>query len=315
MKIIVDRDFRNINSSPEWITIDVPKEKWKKFGSKSSYLENQYSSNWRIVFGGKSQILSESVVLTLLKKSLTDYFLTNDEIIKLTNEIQLSQNFTFKRKEKQDEISMFSLDIEVMAFKEWLSSQNYEVEKNQLEDFILSHPEFFYIIPFIDPNQILRLDDRKQLWDSNSIESFMRNNLLIQVKFSSLSSEEYRIGLFLRKDLKLGKGKSGAQLSHGIISLLYQPKFRSPIVDNFIKKYQDMSLDNHEIIQLFTVSDLKDLEDIEWLCLQNKVNNSLIIDAGHTQIAPGTATCIGVGPIPKIWLDILAFNIEAVELK
>ena len=315
MKFIVDRDFRNFKSNPEWITIDVPREKWKKFGSKSSYLENQYLSNWRVVFGGKDQILSDSVVVTLLKKSLADYFITDNDVMQLVNQIQLSQNLTTKRKEKLDSILMFSLELITKAFSEWLSTKNYEVEKNQIMDFINSHSEFFYFIPFIDPNQILRLDDRKQSWDLNSIESFLRNNLLTQVKFSSLSSAEYRIGLFLRKDLKLGKGKSGAQLSHGVISLLYQPKFKSPIVDTFIKDHQNMNLDNHENIQLFTVSDLKDLEDMEWLCLQNKVNYSLIIDAGHTQIAPGTATCIGVGPIPKIWLDILAFNIEAVELK
>ena len=48
--------------------------------------------------------------------------------------------------------------------------------------------------------------------------------------------------------------------------------------------------------------------------LSQKVNHYVITDAGHTQIAPGTSTTIAVGPIPLIWLKILAYNVEAMDL-
>ena len=56
--------------------------------------------------------------------------------------------------------------------------------------------------------------------------------------------------MFLRKDLKLGKGKAGAQLSHGIISLLYQPMFKNEFIDEFINK-------ENKTNQIYGISDLK----------------------------------------------------------
>ena len=150
-------------------------------------------------------------------------------------------------------------------------------------------------------------DNRKEPWEKNSIESFLRRNLHIQIKLTRLEEEGIGIGLFLRKDIKLGKGKTAAQLSHGAVSLLYQSTFKSNFLDEFFKS------ENKKIL-FYAVKDLKVLDQIQNLCLELEINHAYIQDAGHTQIDPGTATVIAVGPIPLIWLRILGFNMEATEL-
>lgn len=308
MKFIIDRDFRNITTDPEWITIDLTKENLKNSNFNKQYLDNKYSTNWRVVFASITRIFSENDIIFLLKKSFDEHFKSSEILNDLVTDFQIPQNVNSKKRERKNILSNFSTGIVVTAFFEWIENKKYLIEKNQIEDYLLSHTDFFYSIPFIDPSKIIQWNDRKQPWDKNSIESFVRNNVLIQVRYKNLDNKENSIALFFRKDLKLGKGKTGAQLSHGIISLLYQPTFRNSSLDEFKRGKK-------ENILIYSVSSLKDLKEIEHMCQQFKVNNTLIIDAGHTQIEPGTATCIGVGPLPKIWLEILAFNMEAMEMK
>jgi PTH2 family peptidyl-tRNA hydrolase len=182
-----------------------------------------------------------------------------------------------------------------------------EISGDQIYQIIENRGELLYHIPYIKELEISKTTERKNLWDENSIEAFFRNNLVIQVKTKILEKLGNAIGIFLRKDLNLGKGKSGAQLSHGAISLLYQPTFKTGALDHYLA-------DNDKKILLFTIKDLKNLLEIQDLCRKNNVNYSLIQDAGHTQIEAGTATCIAIGPIPIIWIQILAFNLEAKEL-
>lgn len=310
MKIIVNRDFREIINPPEWITLDdneLQKNKWKTFGTKSNYLNIVYPSSWRIVFGGKNTILNEDSVLILLEKSFSNYFSDENLIEDLHSRINTLENPNLKKKKRLDEISFHIHSFVTQSLYNFLSQNSETSLLDNVEDFLLTHPEFTYSIPFIDPKMIIENNTRKNRWDKNSIESFLRSNVLIQVKTTNLEDEGIGIGLFLRKDLKLGKGKTGAQLSHGAVSLLYQSMYRNNYLNEFIKK-QDKNL------LFYTVKDLKVLNQIQNWCLQLKINHSYIQDAGHTQIDPGTATVIAVGPIPLIWLRILGFNMEAVEL-
>ena len=45
------------------------------------------------------------------------------------------------------------------------------------------------------------------------------------------------------------------------------------------------------------------LYEIKAIVDANSINNSLITDAGRTEIAPGSVTCIGIGPSTDAILD------------
>ncbi len=310
MRFIVNRDFREYAQHPEWVSLeekDLSKSKWKRFNTKSYYLDSIYPAAWRIIFSFKNLPLSNEDTVVLLKKSLGAHFSNEESLESLVENIQLPTNVNYKKKDKGDSIHSFTANLLIQALKEYLAEKDFSFGEQVLQEFLETNADFTYTIPFVEPNAIIQTTTQKNPWLPDSLESFLRNNLLIQVKRTTLESEGNGIAIFLRKDLKLGKGKSGAQLSHGAVSLLHQPMFKSEFHDKFM-------VNESKTILIYTVKDLKDIKEIEHLCLSQKVNHSLISDAGHTQIAPGTMTTIAVGPIPKIWLQILAYNIEAVDL-
>lgn len=310
MKFIVHRDFREYTHKPEWVSLvdnDLSKSKWKRFHTKSHYLDSTYPNDWRIVVTSHNQILSDVETILLLQQSFEKYFSNQEAVESLLERIEIPQNSNYNKKPKRDSISLFTKDLLFKALLSFLESSNHTVIEEQVQEFLDNSVDFTYTIPVSDSTFIITTPKQKTPWLENSIESFFRNNLLIQVKRTTLESKGFGIAVFLRKDLKLGKGKSGAQLSHGAVSLVHQPIFKTSFHEEFLRS------DDKNIL-VFTVKDLKDIKEIEHLCLSQKVNHSVITDAGHTQIAPGTITTIAVGPIPLVWLQILAYNVEAIDL-
>ena len=110
MRFIFNRDFKDYLHHPEWISLDnfqLSKNIWKKFGSRSNYLDSVYSNNWRIILVAKNQILSEHESIDLLKKSFKQYFSDNilqDSLITSITEIL---NVNHKQNRYQDSISGF----------------------------------------------------------------------------------------------------------------------------------------------------------------------------------------------------------------
>ncbi|MGI0003622.1 MAG: peptidyl-tRNA hydrolase, partial [Nitrosopumilaceae archaeon] len=51
------------------------------------------------------------------------------------------------------------------------------------------------------------------------------------------------------------------------------------------------------------VDSLKEIEEIKKLAISLNVPWSEVSDAGHTQIEPGTTTCISLGPAPEDLID------------
>ncbi|MEK6957074.1 MAG: peptidyl-tRNA hydrolase, partial [Thermoproteota archaeon] len=51
------------------------------------------------------------------------------------------------------------------------------------------------------------------------------------------------------------------------------------------------------------VDSLKEIEEIKKLAISLNVPWSEVSDAGHTQIEPGTTTCISLGPAPESLID------------
>jgi PTH2 family peptidyl-tRNA hydrolase len=95
--------------------------------------------------------------------------------------------------------------------------------------------------------------------------------------------------IVVRNDLKMGKGKMCAQSAHASIAAFLKSQERKWGSD-----YQEWLDEGMQKIVVKVQSERELLELFEQV--KNKFPTALITDAGHTQISPGTKTCIGIGP-------------------
>jgi PTH2 family peptidyl-tRNA hydrolase len=101
--------------------------------------------------------------------------------------------------------------------------------------------------------------------------------------------------IIIRTDLDMGKGKIAAQVGHACV--LGAEHVRKSNPEWFSEWWE-----GQEKIVL-KVSSLKELEQIKQITIELGIPWSEVTDAGHTQIAPGTVTCISLGPAPEEKID------------
>ena len=101
--------------------------------------------------------------------------------------------------------------------------------------------------------------------------------------------------IVVRTDLDMGKGKIAAQVGHACV--LGAEHVRESNPDLFMKWW------NGQEKVVVKVSSLKELEKIRDGAIEIGIPWSEVTDAGHTQIAPGTTTCISLGPGPEDLID------------
>jgi peptidyl-tRNA hydrolase, PTH2 family len=103
---------------------------------------------------------------------------------------------------------------------------------------------------------------------------------------------QYKQVIVVRQDLKIGKGKLAVQVAHAAISSAEQArKHKTSWYDSWIHENQAkicLKVDGEKELRL-----LKGRVD------EAGIPNSLIQDAGLTQLEPGTTTCLGIGPLPS----------------
>ncbi len=110
----------------------------------------------------------------------------------------------------------------------------------------------------------------------------------------------YKQVIVVRNDLKLSKGKLAAQVAHA--SLEAYKKAEKDAVEEWeaagVKKV------------VLKVADLKELMSIYERLKAAKLKPSLIKDAGHTEVEPGTITCVGVGPVKETDVDRITGHLK-----
>ena len=99
----------------------------------------------------------------------------------------------------------------------------------------------------------------------------------------------------VRTDLEMGKGKIAAQVAHA--SLLGAENVRKSHPDWFNEWW------NGQEKIVVKVDGAKEIEEIKKIAISLNIPWSEVTDAGHTQIAPGTTTCISLGPAPENLVD------------
>ena len=110
----------------------------------------------------------------------------------------------------------------------------------------------------------------------------------------------YKQVILVRQDLKLPKGKAAAQVAHASVEAVLKSDaaivkaWREEGMAKIVLKVKD----EKELIQYF--QEAKD----------SGIKASLITDAGRTVIAPGTKTCVAIGPDEEEKIDALTSELS-----
>jgi len=102
--------------------------------------------------------------------------------------------------------------------------------------------------------------------------------------------------IVVRKDLEMGTGKIAAQVGHAcVLGAEHVRKSKPDWYKEWINAGQEKVV--------VKVTSLEQLEQVKKHAISLDLPLSEVTDAGHTQIAPGTVTCISIGPAPEITID------------
>ncbi len=116
-------------------------------------------------------------------------------------------------------------------------------------------------------------------------------------------SGEYKMVIAVRNDLKLSPGKMAAQVAHAAVNCSMSAKKNH-------RDYFDAWYDEGQKKVVVRVKDLEELRDLQAEARRVKLPHSLITDAGHTHLPPGTVTCLGIGPGPEVAIDKITGHLQ-----
>ncbi len=106
--------------------------------------------------------------------------------------------------------------------------------------------------------------------------------------------------ILVRQDLKLPKGKLAAQAAHASVEAVLKSD------TSLVKSWRKTGM--AKIV--LKVKDEKELIKFFQLAKDENITASLITDAGRTVIAPGTKTCVGIGPAEEDEIDSLTKDLK-----
>ena len=108
--------------------------------------------------------------------------------------------------------------------------------------------------------------------------------------------------VLVRSDLKLPKGKLGAQAAHAAVeAVLKSDKTK-------VGKWRNLGAKK----VILKVKDKKELLTYKIKAEEVGLVTALITDAGKTVIAPGTITCLGIGPDSEEKIDKVSGKLKIV---
>ncbi len=114
---------------------------------------------------------------------------------------------------------------------------------------------------------------------------------------------EIKMVIAVRKDIDFGKGKMAAQVAHAAVSCALKSE------KNDKKNFKEWIRTGQRKI-VVKIADLDALYRLKDMAEGAGVVTALITDAGLTQIAPGTVTCVGLGPSPEDVIDPITGNFK-----
>ena len=108
--------------------------------------------------------------------------------------------------------------------------------------------------------------------------------------------------IVIRTDLDMGKGKIAAQVGHACVLGAEHVRKSNP------EWFSEWWAGQEKIV--LKVANLKELEQVKQVAIEFAGPWAEVTDAGHTQIAPGTTTCISIGPAPEEKIDKITGDLK-----
>lgn len=106
----------------------------------------------------------------------------------------------------------------------------------------------------------------------------------------------HKMVIVVRQDLKLSKGKLAAQVAHAAVDCaLKAMRYNRDAFDDWKSLGQKKTV--------LKVPGERDFYPLKEAAERAGLSTALIKDAGHTEIAPGTVTVLGIGPGPEATID------------
>lgn len=104
--------------------------------------------------------------------------------------------------------------------------------------------------------------------------------------------EDVRMYLVVRSDLGMSPGKIAAQCSHAAVMLFSQIEHSEPeLLEHWLAGGQAKI-----VLKCKNEQELRNLQEAAFLA---DIPTALVEDAGHTEVAPGSATVVGIGPVGR----------------
>lgn len=113
---------------------------------------------------------------------------------------------------------------------------------------------------------------------------------------------DMKLVILARQDLKLPKGKLAAQVAHAAVEAVFNSE------DDKVAEWRSQG--QKKVV--LKVKDEAELLDYLRKAKAAKLRTALITDAGRTVIAPGTKTCLGIGPDYEDKIDALTGKLPMV---
>ena len=134
------------------------------------------------------------------------------------------------------------------------------------------------------------------------IELTYTNCKVYHNQFSCINMSNIKQVIIVRTDLEMGKGKIAAQVGHACVLGAEHVRKSNP------EWFSEWWVGQEKVV--LKVANLKELEQVKQDAIELNVPWSEVTDAGHTQIAPGTTTCISIGPAPDESIDKITGDLK-----
>ncbi len=118
---------------------------------------------------------------------------------------------------------------------------------------------------------------------------------------------EYKQAIIVRSDLGMSKGKIAVQVAHAAVeAVLNIINSDNSVWISWLNEWRKQG--QKKIV--LKVKNEKELLELYNEAIRYLLPVVLITDAGHTELPPGTRTCIAIGPAPSIEIDRLTARLK-----
>lgn len=113
------------------------------------------------------------------------------------------------------------------------------------------------------------------------------------------------MSIVVRVDLKMSCGKTAAQVGHAVVECVLMA-----FKDGKWKKWLDQWLEEGQKKVVLAVEDLSRLQEVYQKAKSLGLPTAMVVDAGLTELPPGTSTAACVGPAPDELIDVVTGRLK-----